>query len=146
VKLEANPDEPDNHYSFTFEPLLFEPGRKDYIEGQFEGVVIGCNGGHGTENDDAELRLTLGHEKIQRVRLAVWMGDSGDRSIVCFDENNNEIERLKLITDGWCDFKVPLLSSQSIARVSIFMKVAFVGPRIDSLEMWRAAPLPKTVK
>lgn len=145
VKIEANPDEPDNHYSFTLQPLLFDPDQRDYVEGQFEGVVINCVGGHYSENYDAELRLTLGHEKIKRVRLAIGGANVIGGSIACFDENNNEIERLKTTSFAWYDLKVPLLSSQSIARVSLFNKVGFGGPFVDSLEMWRAAPLPKTV-
>lgn len=118
--------------------ILFESDQR-YVEGHFEGTGIQCSGDHQNENDSAELRIVLKPEKVHRLRFALDVFATQNVSHIEFYEPSGNVLKRFENKLGWIDYQVPLLDKEiaSIARVSIYYRVYFGTPYIDSFELWR---------
>lgn len=113
-----------------------------YVEGQFEGNVIACDGDHFSEGSSGELRIFFKPENVHRVRFAV--SPFSCRNISYFEfygPSGNSLKRIEA-RSGWINFEVPFQDSKnvSIARVSVYFFVDFGSPVVDSFEMWQWKP------
>ena len=119
-----------------------EFNENEYIEGQLEGNAIVCTGDHYSEGNSAELRVFLKPENVHRIRFAVSPFRYQNISHFEFYEPSGNLLKRIDVRAGWIDFEVPFQDSKnvSIARVSVYFKIDFGSPVVDSFEMWHWTP------
>ncbi|QXI23738.1 hypothetical protein HU724_005545 [Pseudomonas iranensis] len=100
------------------------------VPGWFENNVFEISASGATEGLSSEMRLSLFHQRILRVRFYI----SQSAVVQFFDREHDRFLGEIETAGGVVDYTVPDITTQKIGRVSIYHDIRFGGPAIDTVQ------------